>query len=264
MRKLTFWMIVPLACGCALETPQREDDAASRAEAVRIVNALDPNGIAPNGIAPNGIAPNGIAPNALTPTAMSESARSSLRQEGLAGKLSRMFIEYAVSCAFTGGQTFEYTWNDGSAHAVSFNGAMGLAPDWQTRGLTATERRWVSACMAARTNYFGVSVTISLRGSHGALSAGAAEIDDYRHKEGAFWGDIFADTPTMKACYFTSEVAYARSLSRVCATLTDAGDGCGILESIGPCDAPPASCTASAENFDDCGGATEVITVFLH
>lgn len=75
---------------------------------------------------------------------------------------------------------------------------MGLAPDWLHRPLTEDEQRWVSACLLARTNYFGVEVQISLRADH-SPSPALQTTDEERHEftlhEGDFFGNLFADPP---------------------------------------------------------------------
>src|SRR4029079_457496 len=68
-----------------------------------------------------------------------------------------------------------------------------------------TCQRWVSACVLARTNAYGVHVQISLRAPAGAPQAirdalavdnsPGGESDVYTLPEGVFYGNIFATTP---------------------------------------------------------------------
>jgi hypothetical protein len=68
---------------------------------------------------------------------------------------------------------------------------MGLAPAWEHRSLQPREKRWLSACLIARVNAYGIEVSISLRGRHPALTPSATEAETYTLEEGAFYGDIF-------------------------------------------------------------------------
>jgi hypothetical protein len=155
-------------------------------------------------------------------------------------------------------------------HHETYPGGVGLAPGWETRGLYETEQRWVSACMAARVNYYGVSVSLSLRGDHAALDTVQEERDDYPHQEGAFWGNIFVQEPYLHACYNTANVQHSRSKLRDCAaghledeTVSD----CGELARLGPCSSVCADRTSPPgvpdDGFASCNGVGEVITTFL-
>lgn len=83
--------------------------------------------------------------------------------------------------------------------SFTFPGSMGLAPDWQTRGLSEAEQELVTACILSRTNAFGVSLEISLRESRPesppTLSASAGEELVFPYFEAAFFGNIFLDEP---------------------------------------------------------------------
>ena len=69
-------------------------------------------------------------------------------------------LKYLVGCALAE-ETEAYTTVDGEEYI--FEGDMGLAPQWIDKGLTPEEERWVSACMLAKTNFFGKHVRISMR-----------------------------------------------------------------------------------------------------
>jgi len=74
----------------------------------------------------------------------------------------------------------------------TFDGLLGLAPDWANRRLSDTGQGWVSACMLARINAFATAEGISMRGPHPALSLTSAERGSYTLEEGSFYGNIFA------------------------------------------------------------------------
>ncbi|MCG8423866.1 MAG: hypothetical protein MJE77_38710 [Proteobacteria bacterium] len=80
-----------------------------------------------------------------------------------------------------------------------FSGLLGLAPDWESRALTANEEMAISACLLAHVNHFGVSVPISLRMGV-ELPVGEEERSRFGHFEGAFYGNLFSDTAVKYAC----------------------------------------------------------------
>lgn len=107
----------------------------------------------------------------------------------------REFIKYLADCALGAGVA---AYADVGGQHYEFPGAMGLAPHWLHRPLTETEQRWVSACLLARTNYFGVEVQISLRADHSpypALHTTDEERRQFTLHEGDFFGNLFADPP---------------------------------------------------------------------
>lgn len=163
----------------------------------------------------------------------------------------REFVSYLVSCAMPEGVVLE------AAHAgqdYRFEGSMGLAPDWLSRGMTATEQRWVSACLLARTNAFGKRIKISVRGTGPeVLQATPSERASHTLFEGGFFGNLFAEQPWAKSC--TGKRAPVENndailRDRVCTERRMDGSGltrCGFID-VGPC---PAT------------GHSEVIYVFL-
>ena len=157
---------------------------------------------------------NKLAANKLAANSMKA---SSLADSDLVETVEgREVLSYIISCALPAGQSITL---DGT---YKFDGSLGLAPAWATRAPTRSERRWVSACVLARTNLYGVRVEISMRGSHPALSGTLAERLDYLLVEGAFYGDLFDETgPKLYAC--STEVrdldlALSTQELRACAT----------------------------------------------
>jgi len=107
----------------------------------------------------------------------------------------REFIKYLTDCALCAGVT---AYADVAGQHYEFPGTLGLAPHWVHQSLTKDEQRWVSACILARTNHFGVEVQISLRADHGpypALRTTEPERREFTLHEGDFFGNLFADTP---------------------------------------------------------------------
>jgi len=107
----------------------------------------------------------------------------------------REFIAYLADCALGAGVI---AYADVAGQHYEFPGALDLAPQWLHRPLTEDEQRWVSACILARTNYFGVKVEISLRAEHSpysSLQTTDQERQEFTLHEGDFFGNLFADTP---------------------------------------------------------------------
>ena len=208
--------------------------------------ALSPNALSPNALSPNALSPNALSPNALGPAAMSAGAMTAIQDPGEAGDLSRQLLRYTVGCAFTTNQTFDFTWTDqnGTAHAESYHGLVGLAPGWATQPLDPAGQQWVSACLASRVNALGVSVMLSLRGSNPVLTSTASERATYSTREGVFFGNLFASTPRIYACFDPVSMVPSQLAHRVCAqpdllalNPSDllSGYDCGPIHVIGPC-----------------------------
>ena len=135
-----------------------------------------------NRIAMNKLTANKLATNKL---AVNMVAAGDL----LATADGREVFSYLVSCALPGDQVLAATLRDGTT--VEFPGAIGLAPSWVDHPLDRVGQGWVSACIFARVNAHDVSVVISLRGPHPALTVDSDERTGWPLEEGAFYGNLF-------------------------------------------------------------------------
>ncbi|WP_437755557.1 hypothetical protein [Sorangium sp. So ce1389] len=261
---------------CAMSQGEEETSTGTALTQLEAVNALNPNALNPNALNPNALNPNALAANALNPNALSPAALSAIRDPGEAGALSRELLGYVVGCALTPAQSFSFSWTDqaGSVREALYPGLIGLAPSWSDKPLGQTDQQWVSACLASRTNWYGVSVTISSRGSHQAIDkTGAPELSTYTRQEGAFWGNLFDPSPYLHACH--DDADHARSVSRACAAghLDEGGDveECGMIHIVGPCDSHCLPLNQRGMYYPSCvnnltgspDATTKVITVFL-
>ncbi|WP_437896771.1 hypothetical protein [Sorangium sp. So ce124] len=241
-------------------------------------NALNPNALNPNALNPNALNPNALNPNALNPNALSPAALTAIQDPGAAGDLSRQLLNYTVGCAFLPSQSFSFSWTDRSGTVINeeYRGIIGLAPDWSTKPLGVPEQQWISACLASRTNWYGVSVTISSRGTPSAIDkTGTLELTTYPRLEGAFWGNLFAPSPYLNACYDEANRSHSRSLMRDCAAghLTSSGaiQQCGMLSIRGPCSPYCQQLNTNGMYYPSCvnnltgspDSTTRAITVFL-
>jgi hypothetical protein len=241
------WAFTAMITGCggdlgALDQEEAEETVENDQLALEASNALVPNALVPNALVPNALVPNALVPNALVPNALTPSAIAALSDPGAAGQSSRSFLRYAVGCAFAPGEKFAFSWTDagGVEHDEMFAGELGLAPEWANRALNETEQHWVSACLAARTNWYGIQVVLSIRGAHEQISAPSAkELTSYPMEEGAFWGNLFAEQPYLRACYAAANTKHSRAHLRECAAGHVEGQSleeCGIIEIVGSCE----------------------------
>jgi len=232
-----------------------EEDVLEARGALVDGNRLASNSLALNSLALNGIALNGIALNTMDPQSL-----AAIRDPGDQGKRARAFLQYAIGCAFTPTQSFTFTWTDATSvtHAESFAGELGVAPGWATGPLDAAGQRMVSACVAARVNYYEVPVLLSLRSMEYSLRvlSGAPELVDFPNVEGAFWGNLWGSSPTIYSCYNSATVANSRAWQRDCATGHVRDDGtieeCGLIDVVGPCNTVCASLNGGGQYYPFC------------
>lgn len=177
----------------------------------------------------------------------------------------RLLLKYLVSCALPEGVLL---YADVDGHRHRFAGSLGLAPGWIERGLTPSEQRWVSACILARTNYFGREVAISMRApapAPAALQSSPEERTNFSLFEGGFYGNIFQDEPRAFACSAerTPKQAADRSYQdRVCSE--PSGSTLPSGESLTRCGFVHAGTCPAPENFTPGpDGYREVIFTYL-
>jgi hypothetical protein len=155
------------------------------------VQGAEPWKIGANGLLPGKIQGSTLGTAALTPAALTASGMMNSSD-------GRDFASYLIGCALTPSQSITAQQQAFPYTAYTFTGAIGLGTEWTRSALTTSDRKWVSACVLARVNYYGQSVTISLQGNNTAL---AIDFDqDYHIDEGAFWGDILAGGVTEHSC----------------------------------------------------------------
>jgi hypothetical protein len=273
------WLLATaLITGCAFNmSSSLEIEALAEVEdRLEDSNALNPNALNPNALNPNALNPNALNPNALNPNSLSPAALASILDPGEAGELSRQLLSYVVGCAFARGQSFSFTWYDSSntPHPETFTGLLGLASGWATGAVGKASQRWVTACLASRVNWYGTPVMLSSRGAHPSLrTQSSCERSAYPSEEGAFYGNLFQDSPAIYACYNEANAAHSRSRLRDCAAghIDESGqiEDCGPVQILGSCADYCAPLDAAGLYYPGCarvlGGPTiaAVITTFL-
>ena len=273
MKRHNFLVVVCLAslvfaAGCSASP---EDDESALGSALSA--SIAPNSIAPNSIAPNSISPGMLGGAALAMGSLDASVMSAIQDPSASGASARLLLRYTVGCALDTTQSMSFTWVDADnvSHDETYSGVLGLAPDWASGPLAADGQTWVSACLIARVNYFGVTVNVSLRGPMAGLDASESELAAYTKEEGAFWGNLFTTTPTAYACHNVPDTDHSRAAYRVCATgyvdSSGAMQSCGIIERLGSCSSTCGQLDSAgyyASCSDGAGpSSSSVVTVFL-
>lgn len=246
--------------------------------------AIAVNGIALNAIAINGLVSNHVVASSLADEAIAthESTASQAGLDLMAASGGMELFSYIVSCALPEGSVVSATVN-GTSH--EFHGLLGMAPEWESRGLTLSERRWVSACLLARVNAYGMSVQISMRGP-AELAPTDAERAVFSVVEGAFYGNVFVSDPSkleMVACRGAGQAAgeFGGLTNRDCTE--PAANGltmCGMKYAgdcldFTPASPSPRACVTSVDgNYTNCTtqasllprlslSSAEVVTVYV-
>ena len=243
MKYQALGVAIVLAAGCV----EVEDPELGTVD----TNIETPNRLAANSLSANRLAANRLAANGLAASSIDVAALAAT--EGGADLLS-----YMVSCALPEGSSL-------SVGSYVFAGQLGLAPKWVDKPLKDSERGWVSACLLARVNLFGVTVRLSLRGTVAALSTTSDERAGYTLFEGAFYGDVFATPQKFNACtsaYKATAPQVSTMPLREC-TVPDGGGltRCGF-NAVGTCE-DVCQGGGDGERYASCNGVNEVISVYL-
>ncbi|WP_437618347.1 hypothetical protein [Sorangium sp. So ce1151] len=238
------------ACIGAEVDEESEELLGEDQSAIESDNGFLPNALNTNALNTNALNMAALETHALNATALSAGELASLQNPGPNGALARDLMRYIVGCALRSNQTLSFSWTDttGVVHPEVYRGELGIAHWWATASIsndTFTQRQ-ISACVAARVNWYGVHVMVSLRNSETAsMGSSTTERQTYTVREGAFWGNLFASPPYVRSCYSPDGVARARQLQRDCAaghlgvnpsTGAPTVQQCGPMTIVGSCD----------------------------
>ncbi len=238
------------ACG---GEPDASDTQSSSALAD---NSLTANSLTANSLTANSLTANSLTANSLTANSLTA---NSLTANALRDPLSREFFKYVVSCALDEGQHIAMS-IDGTKY--TFDGSLGLAPEWARSRCDVSCQRWVSACVLARVDFLGVKKEISIRGDNDALRPDWHEMHDYPVREAAYFGNLFADGKPRFLCLSPDQTNDERVCGPSLATCP--------MKPVGSCD--DACDHGPFRSFNDCSDAgregrghtyAESITVFL-
>jgi hypothetical protein len=173
----------------------------------------------------------------------------------------RKLVEYLVECALPLGHSITKT--GPGRDTFTFEGRVGLAPEWETGACDEECQQWVSACLLARTNALGETVSIELVASHPAIGESRSQPQTYTYEEAGFYGNLFANPPRAYTCQ-GRQVVEASHHGRLCG-LTP-WESCGFENHVGAC-YDTGSCSAeSGDSYvgckDDAGTSYRTITTF--
>lgn len=174
---------------------------------------------------------------------------------GVTGPCREELLDNAIECALTQEQILE---DPGVSPMKKYTGRWGLAANWMYEPLDASGRRWVSACMAQRLNFYGAEVPILLEGGHPAL-LGAPQLESYYpFFESIAYGDLFTPTNAYiqvcsgddldKLCEGTGVTPEQWINLRIC----DETLGCGLIP-MGKC-SEVCEVTGTTHAFKSCLG----------
>ncbi|HEX5744752.1 MAG TPA: hypothetical protein VFZ09_00835 [Archangium sp.] len=153
----------------------------------------------------------------------------------------RHVLRSAVECALTPEQSVRDPVTD-----ELYTGWWGLAPSWSSGVLDTAGRRYVTACMVQRLNYYGASVPILLEGPHSAITRNTSYDAQYAIEESTVFGDLFSSTAPLLGLLpaFNVYVCWESLLPQSCGLLglpllekriCDDAPLCGLV-TLGPCD----------------------------
>ena len=142
--------------------------------------------LATNGL-PQLLASLPLSDEALSADAIAEVARTSPG--------AREVLKYLVECALPEDAVVTA---DPSDPALVFHGRYGLASSWADGPCDVACQEWVSACLFARSNTYGVTVQIYMSADHPGIGLGLDDASPV--EEGAFYGNWFMDPPQAYSC----------------------------------------------------------------
>lgn len=153
----------------------------------------------------------------------------------------RQVLRSAIACALTPDQSVR-----DPVTGESYSGWWGLSPSWVGGALEPAGRRYVTACMVQRLNYYETSVPILLEGPHPAIARGTSFDSMYPILESTAFGDLFSSTTPLLGVLpaFNAFVCWESTLPQSCGLLglpllfekriCDDAPLCGLIP-LGPC-----------------------------
>ncbi len=99
----------------------------------------------------------------------------------------RTQISYIVRCALPAGASI--TKKDQYGNSYTFQGLLGMAPQWQTGACDSNCQEDVSSCLLAHVNTAGIHVPLWIVSNNPVVGWG--QDPNYPNQEGAFFGNVF-------------------------------------------------------------------------
>lgn len=213
--RLVLVVAVAMLGGCQQSRQPGPEPDTSRSALVA-TNGLGRNGLGRNGLGRNGLGRNGLGRNGLGRNGLGRNGASAWLIDGSVNTDFVAWFEespaengyamgYFVRCAYDVATEIQYT--DASGTAWAWTGQYGLAMPslLSEQMMSEDELKWVSACLLAHVNLTGSHQYISVRGNPPNLEAQAALHPSENERwlmsfpAGIYFGDLFADEPTLYA-----------------------------------------------------------------
>ncbi|WP_437760639.1 hypothetical protein [Sorangium sp. So ce1389] len=178
-----------LAGGCGAAPADEGESVLVAEQGIIVMNGLDPNFFWKTSTQQ--------ALRALAQAPLGEALTGPSGAALLSREEGRQLAERVVACALPEGATLE------AGAGRSFDGWIGLAPQWASAPLSDTaSRRWVTACLLQSLNALGARVAVHLTGGHpGLADAPDSDAQDYSVRDAIMFGDLFqSGWPTVFAC----------------------------------------------------------------
>lgn len=244
--------VLPLGCSIA-----PLDDAAAIEAPALMEEGIDQTIVSMNGLLPGVL----VDPTLVSGMADLADAKITVPSALIESKDGRSLMGHIVHCALGKSTTIEVLDKDRTPH--SFTGHLNLAPEWLDAALSTSAQRWVSACLLAHANAYGLELEIDIRGTHSAIS-GPGETG-FTQQEASFYGNVFGTTQAF-ACLGAAPSAPEGMPRRVCGRTGACGfniaGSCGTPAQDAVCAGGPdvfASCLTVEERPE---ALIEVVTVF--
>ncbi|MDC3952810.1 hypothetical protein [Polyangium jinanense] len=152
-------------------------------------------------------------------------------------------LKYLAECALPRGTSM----TDPDT-GITYAGWLGLAGQWRTSSLSSNNQWWVTSCLLAHLNGYGIVMPILLQGDRAELQPTSAQLTEFPVSESRAWGNLFAPNFVANVCYFddVADTCDAEQLldERLCGT----NPSCN-LNVVGNCD--------SACSYDPLGGVLQ-------
>jgi hypothetical protein len=252
------------ALGACAPGADENDPAASTEDALAVQNGLQminglsmTNGLSGNGLSGNGLSGNGLSGNGL----LMNPLKTGIVTTGTLMNTTdgRTTMGYIIRCALASSKTI--TAKDSGGASYSFQGAIGVAPEWETGTCGTVCQERMSACLLAHVNTSGVHIPIWLD-SESAIGWG--QNVSYPYQEGSFFGNIFVNPPKGYFCNgkdFSSGTVPGRlGAGQSYAPYYDPFGTPGPC--AGYCTPSTAKTNGVADGFTTCNGYTHVVTVW--
>ncbi|WP_426755645.1 hypothetical protein [Myxococcus sp. Y35] len=150
----------PLLAALLALTAVLAPPAPARAEpGIRILNSLRAEELAFNALTTNRAALDALVTLPLRTEAF---AKDSRLRHTLEHPPARSVMTYLTQCALPAGSAV--TWTSRAGETFTFEGEVGLCPEWERDKPGPSCLGYVTACLLARNNAFGRKVMVSMRG----------------------------------------------------------------------------------------------------